>query len=309
MRCALMIAAACVACGCAHEQVADTGFHPTVDQPEYPRGSGPLVLIDEAHHNFHTASGRYRAFVELLEGDGYVVQPCDEPFGPEVLAEARILVIANALHESDVEQWALPNPSAFTPAEIEAVVAWVEQGGALMLIADHMPFPGAADELGRALGFEFSNGFAMIPGDTGPARFGRDDGSLAAHPITDGREPRERVDQVLSFTGQAFRSPEGAEPLMVLGDGFVSLEPAVAWEFDERTPRVDVAGHHQGAVMIRGQGRVAVFGEAAMFTAQRAAPDGAPMGLNAEGAEQNAQLALNVIHWLSGLLDRPVTAR
>ena len=157
--------------------------------------------------------------------------------------------------------------------------------------------------LAAALGFEFRNGFAMVPDRKGPDPFRRDDGSLVRHPITDGRQPRERVDQVLSFTGQAFRSPDEAEPLMVLGPGFVSLEPEEAWEFDDQTPRVDVAGYHQGAVLSRGQGRVAVFGEAAMFTAQRTAGEGRPMGMNADGAEHNAQFALNVVHWLSGLLD------
>lgn len=303
MRLLVTLIWALVACGCSRDQVADTAFHPTIDRPEFPRGKGPLVLFDEAHNNFHTAAGRYRAFAELLEGDGYVVRPSPEPFSAEILDEARILVIANALHESDVEEWVLPNPSAFTPAEITAVVAWIEQGGALMLMADHMPFPGAAADLAAAFGFEFRNGFAVIPDHKGPAAFRRDDGSLAAHPITDGRRPGERIDQVLSFTGQAFRSPAEARPLMILGPGFVSLEPETAWEFDDETRRVEVGGYHQGAVLEFGQGRLAVFGEAAMFTAQRSAGEGAPMGMNADGAEHNAQLALNVIHWLSGRYD------
>jgi hypothetical protein len=297
----LVLVVSCASC--AHEQVADATFRPAVEQPEFAPGTGPVVFVDEAHYNYHTASGRYRAFVELLEGDGYEVRPCDDPFSAEVLTEAQILVIANALHESDVNRWILPNPSAFTLGEIDAVFDWVEQGGSLMLIADHMPFPGAAEDLGAAFGFEFRNGFAMVPDHTGPDEFRRDDGSLAVHPITDGRMPRERVDQVLSFTGQAFVSPAEAEPLLILGDGFLSLEPEKAWVFDHRTRRVDAAGMHQGAVVTVGLGRVAVFGEAAMFTAQRAASHRAPMGLNAPGAERNAQLALNVAHWLSGLYD------
>ena len=47
-----------------------------------------------------------------------------------------------------------------------------------------------------------------------------------------------------------------------------------------------------------GRGRVAVFGEAAMFSAQLAGPK-QPMGMNAPQAEQNHQLLLNVMHWLS----------
>ena len=58
----------------------------------------------------------------------------------------------------------------------------------------------------------------------------------------------------------------------------------------------------QGAVLEYGEGRVAVFGEAAMFSAQLGGEDRIPAGMNAEGAEQNHQLLLNVMHWLSGLL-------
>jgi hypothetical protein len=48
-----------------------------------------------------------------------------------------------------------------------------------------------------------------------------------------------------------------------------------------------------------GKGRVAVFGEAAMFSAQLAGRGGAPMGMNAPEAAQNYKLLLNVLHWLS----------
>ena len=47
-------------------------------------------------------------------------------------------------------------------------------------------------------------------------------------------------------------------------------------------------------------GRVAVFGEAAMFTAQLAGPNAAPMGMNAPIAGQNARFALHVMRWLAG---------
>jgi hypothetical protein len=54
--------------------------------------------------------------------------------------------------------------------------------------------------------------------------------------------------------------------------------------------------------MRAGEGRVAMFGEAAMFTAQLRS-DGSKMGMNAPYAEQNYKFLLNVSHWLSGLLD------
>jgi len=47
-----------------------------------------------------------------------------------------------------------------------------------------------------------------------------------------------------------------------------------------------------------GKGRVVIFGEAAMFTAQLQGPDRRPMGMNQPTAKQNPQFLLNVIHWL-----------
>ncbi|HET9010982.1 MAG TPA: hypothetical protein VFN38_04170, partial [Gemmatimonadaceae bacterium] len=60
----------------------------------------------------------------------------------------------------------------------------------------------------------------------------------------------------------------------------------------------------QGATLQLGRGRVAIFGEAAMFSAQVAGPRREPMGMNAPAAGQNAQFVLNTMHWLSGLVSR-----
>jgi hypothetical protein len=50
-----------------------------------------------------------------------------------------------------------------------------------------------------------------------------------------------------------------------------------------------------------GQGRVAVFGEAAMFSAQVVGPDKRPIGMNAPDARDNSRFALNLLHWLSAV--------
>ena len=50
-----------------------------------------------------------------------------------------------------------------------------------------------------------------------------------------------------------------------------------------------------------GKGRVVVLGEAAMLSAQVTGPDKSPMGMNAPGND-NKQVALNIMHWLSGAL-------
>jgi uncharacterized protein (DUF2249 family) len=284
------------------QQVADTAFSPPIPSPAYPPRGGPVVMVDEAHNNFHTASGRYLPFAELLRRDGYVVVPSREPFIATSLKRGAILVIANAVAAQNVNNPTLPTPSAFTPAEISAVRAWVAEGGSLLLIADHMPWPGAANELAAAFGARWSNGFAMEGKNDGPMIFRRDDGSLTKHAITRGRRSGEQVERVATFTGSAFRLETKAEPLLVLRASVESLEPQTAGVFTPETKRVPVKGWYQGAVLRHGKGRVALFGEAAMFTAQLAGPGRLPMGMNAPTADQNAQFLLNVLHWLSGKL-------
>jgi hypothetical protein len=175
-----------------------------------------------------------------------------------------------------------------------------------------MPFPGAAGDLGRAFGVEFSNGFAGLKDETGarppfigPMAFTIANGTLKKGPWSEGRSAQERVESVMTFTGSAFYPGPKVTPVLVLPGGFVSLTPEGAFQFKPETPRVPVAGWCQGAVLSAGKGRVAIFGEAAMFTAQLAGPAKNPMGMNAPEAKENYQFLLNVIHWLSSVAGMP----
>jgi len=287
------------------QQVGDKDFNVKAADPAYPHGMGPIVLIDEAHHNFHTMDGRYKPFAQFLESDGYVVRKSDKPFTEESLKNGDILVIANALSKENEEEWAMPMYPAFTKDEVTVVADWVKNGGSLFLIADHMPFPGVAADLARAFGVEFNNGFAFTEDPNlrrGPMIFRRDDGSVKDHAITRGRSSAERIDSVATFTGQAFQPCQDDNRLLEFGLGVVSLMPEVAWEFSEKTPKISVTGWCQGAAKQFGKGRVVVFGEAAMFTSQVAGND-ITVGMRSPEAGQNAQLLLNIMHWLSGLIE------
>ena len=280
------------------QQVADSAYSPLLPHPDYPPGKGPVICIDEGHFNFHTKEGRYYPFARLLERDGYLVESTAADFSDSSLRGCRVLVIANALNEANTEDWYLPTPSAFTPPEIVAVKEWVEQGGSLFLIADHMPFAGAASDLATAFGFGFTNGFATDTAHPGPTTFSLENQMLISSEITRGRDAGDSVNKVVSFTGQAFRIPEKAQPVLVFSDGYLNLLPDTAWVFDKTTRIEPIAGWSQGAVMEYGRGRLAVFGEAAMFSAQLAGPNRFPAGMNAPYADQNYRLLLNVIRWL-----------
>lgn len=285
------------------QQVADPDFNPPILKPAYKVNKGPVVLIDEAHFNFHTVSGRYQPFAEFLRRDGYVVKGSTAKFSKESLKEAKILVIANALAERNKEDWSLPTPSAFTDEEIVALRNWVKKGGSLLLIADHMPFPGAAEKLAAEFGIKYINGFARNTKAQGnPDVFSLANKMLMPHAILNGRNENEKVDSVTTFTGSAFQIEKGGNPLFVFGDDYISLNPQEAWEFDDKTPKTEIKGWLQGATLKFGKGRIAVFGEAAMFSAQVAGAQRNKVGMNSPNAKQNPQFLLNVIHWLSGLL-------
>lgn len=277
----------------ARQQAADPDVDTSVAKPAYPQGKGPRLAIDGGHNNFHTVDGRFAPFAAVARADGYRVSGLTGPLSAQSLAEVDLLVVANPLAAVNVGDWSLPNPGAYTPEEAAAVKAWVEAGGALLLIADHMPFPGGAEPLAKAFGFDFDNGFAQKTGG-GPEFFQRADGSLLDHPITRG------IDRVQSFTGSSFRAPPQAQPLLVLRGGWSVAMPQKAWVFDDKTPRHDGEGLLRGAALSAGKGRVVTMGEAAMFTAQLAGPQGRKMGFNAPTASQNKAFLLNVLRWLSG---------
>lgn len=250
-----------------------------------------VICIDEGHNNRFTLEGRFAMAADIWRRDGFAVRSSTSTFSSVALRACNILVIANALHERNIDDWSLPTPSAFTPEEIDAVRAWVEAGGALLLFADHMPMPGAAADLASAFGVRFTNGFARdTAAESGTIAFRRSDGNLKPHPVTDGRSATERLDSVITYTGQAFLADGRFDPLLVIPAGIVSLLPQVAWQFPEGTPTIPARGWLQGAAASLGRGRLVVFGEAAQF---RPSEDGV------SPRAQNGRLIRNVMLWLA----------
>ena len=282
----------------AGQQSSDPEFNTTVAQPAYKKNY-PRVLFDEAHNNFHTTTGRYKPFVDLISSDGYNVVPGRKVFAKPTLSTFKILVIANALGAEDIDEDGAERP-AFTEEECDVVREWVKNGGSLLLIADHAPFGAAAESLGKRFGVEMSKGYTFDPeNDFAASRpstllFSRENKRLLDHPITNGRNAGERINRVITFTGQSLQGPEGSSVLLLLS------QTARDKPDRESDPSVSAAGRAQGIAFKFGKGRVVVLGEAAMLSAQLAGAERAPMGMNVPGSD-NRQLALNIMHWLSGL--------
>lgn len=322
------------------QQLADPNFDANITRPAYTKNH-PKILFDEAHNNFHTSTGRYKPFADLITNDGYGVTPNKERFQKRILDGYSILVIANAL---GAERQNMPEASrpAFTEEECDAVRDWVRAGGSLLLIADHAPFGAAAENLARRFGVDMSKGRASDPANYDPETgnmsflvFSRSNSLIADHPIMRGREASERINRVITFTGQSLKGPAGSVALLRLADTAIDLTRPTEGEADTARPidrlpdgtplppgaRVrtspsgragtSAAGRAQALAFDFGQGRVVALGEAAMLSAQVVRGPAAQlmgreefqMGMNRKGID-NRQLALNIMHWLSRLLSK-----
>ena len=308
----------------------DLHYDASVTHPAYV-SSHPRILFDAAHRNFHLPDGRYRPFAELIRNDGYRIATNDRPFGPDVLAGSDVLVVANA-QGADA-----PEAAAFTEAECRAVADWVRGGGSLLLISDHAPFGGAAAPLASAFGVDMSKGVTIDPDHKDPDSlnptfilYTREARMLGAHPILEGRNAAERIERVMTFSGQSLRGPEGSTILLALGPAAVDRQQptqaeiraavAAAREQAQRagqaapgqvrmqlhSPPVSAAGRGQAVAFGFGRGRVVVLGEAALLSAQYVDMPPLnrlhyPVGLNHPGLD-NRQFALNLMHWLTRLI-------
>ncbi|MEQ9468728.1 MAG: hypothetical protein RLN88_15065 [Ekhidna sp.] len=279
----------------------DTTFRVDVMRPMFVE-SQPKVLIDEAHNNLHRKETGLFALTRMMESDGAMVESNHKKFTAEILDGYDILIIANALHVSNVGNWQNPCPSAFSKKEIDVIVDFVNGGGALLLVADHMPYGGAAQDLAKKFGVDWNNGFAIRQGQHWPPSvFDRKDNMVLDSPVTTDSDYSKEISYIASFAGSVFKVPENAQPFMVYDDSHIILMPDIAWQFSEETKNENSNGWVQGACMEYGKGRIVFLGEAAMITAQLGDSDHKVGMNNKEDAPENTQLALNIFRYLAAL--------
>lgn len=272
--------------GRAEIKVREDWYTITVPDPMYEFDRGPIILFDQGHSHRLALAMHYKIFGELLKKDGCRMAAFEKKFTMEELQKGKILVIANAgnkIHSGATG--ALPA----TNEEIAIICEWVRNGGALLFIADGMA--GDAQALAAAFGIRFCEGsMSNIIFTRGQATM------LVDHEVTNGRNRDEKIDSVTTFGGQVFEGPKTAIPILLFG-------PNSRCERQMKDgSRIPVGkGFLQGAVMKWGKGRIAVFGEAMMFTVEGGGNlTGKFYGMNVRSSPQNAQFLLNVIHWLDG---------
>ena len=107
-------------------------------------------------------------------------------------------------------------------------------GGSLLLIADHAPFGAAAETLAKRFGLDMSKGHTMDMNnydqeDENQNRtflvFSRDNKLLIEHAITRGHDAAERINRVVTFTGQSLKGPEGSTAFLKLSETAQDRQP------------------------------------------------------------------------------------
>ncbi len=293
----------------------DPAFRPHVENPAYQK-NGPQVLFDEAHFNAYTADERYKAFVQLITRDGYIVSPTRDVFTQEHLRNYDILIIAGARGaDGSCSQrvWigldrCPAAQRAFTVAETDVVRDWVHDGGALLLASDAFPVGTAMKGLATEFGLEITGGQILDWENSYPGssiewiEFSREKGTLIDHPITAGRGSTERVDRVLTFGSHSVRGAEEPDGFLRLVSPAMELLPGHAQGDTILAKTITVAGSMQGIALQFGEGRVVILGDADALTSQLLPDREKPMGLDFPEGFDNRQLVLNIMHWLSGLL-------
>ena len=303
----IVLAIGCLAGSAVAQQVGDESYAPTVKNPAFA-ATKPTILFDAAHNNIHVVEGEgnerrrrtYLPFKRLAEADGYTVRTAWARITPKALRDVAILAIVNPVAVPDIPETTPEemNEPAFCGDEIAAIRDFVEGGGALLLIADHYPIGGAASELAAAFGVQMGNGHVEDPAhddvETDSMLFTGD--ALGNHPILTGRDETERIRRVGTFTGQSLVGPPDSEILLRLG------REAVEEASTGNKVKAPVGGRAQALALKRGRGRVVVLGEAAMLTSQLSGAEKVRWGGLSNPKLDNEQLALNILHWLSGLI-------
>lgn len=294
------------------ERGADLDFDISIAKPALASRK-PKVIFDHGHNNVHSANGRFSPFANLLRSDGCNVRQTGTRLTADLLATCDLLVIVNARGPRGHH-----DAPAFMPDEIADIKAWVRGGGALLLVADHHPCAPAAADLAAAFDVKMiggwyedeQNAFAGTA-DSGAIAFRRERDGLGRHVILDGAGADDRIDTVVTFTGQSLAPPANAVVLLKCAGSALDKLPigsksetrggVTTTTFETRDTTAE--GHCQALALEFGGGRVVMVGEAAMLSAQLDSQSGLRFGMNVPGCD-NRPFVLNSVRWLLRALEQ-----
>ncbi|MFK7901331.1 MAG: hypothetical protein AB8B49_00650 [Nitratireductor sp.] len=284
------------------QQVAIEGFSFENQNPAWEQGSGPKVLIDRAVSPY-VQRGSFEPFKILAQTDGYQISYLDENLSKDTLDKLDILVIPNAYTKDFINFSTLDAPSVYTDAQIDEIKNWVQEGGSMLVLADHSPFAGGTIKLAEAFGFTYMTGHTLNKSSLSSRvnvliDFSRENGLLADHPITNGSTGRQKITHFFAFGGQAIIAAPESTSILTTPDHFETLLGFSASRDFFTAPRLPTGGQSQGAAMEFGKGRVMFMGETGGFTAQILNNTEA-YGFQSEEADENKEFILATLRWLA----------
>lgn len=294
--------------GC-DKQKADLSVDTSVANPAFTK-IHPRVLFDEAHNNSSTSTGLYEPYINIIKNDGYKVDINRDPIEREALNNYDILVIVNAKGEKHKFD------PAFTKNEQTDIYNWVIEGGSLLLIADHYPFGSAVADLSEKFGVIMNKGevydslnYDTTSTDKAQLVFSDENDLLPVSSIKNGRNSNEIIHKVITFTGQSLYIADTNFIILKLSETAKDIIPDSTWDeksliiftttYTRFSDPVPSKGNAQCVAKKAGKGRVVILGDAAVLTAQIF--ENVRFGID-DTRNDNKQFALNIMHWLSNIL-------
>lgn len=284
------------------QQRAIEGFSFNNTSPAWDKGKGPKVIIHRAVSPY-AQRGSFDPFKILSTSDGLTVNYLDRAIDKVTLSNTAILVIPNA-YTNDYRQYStLEAPSVYSDVEIALIKNWVQEGGSLLVLADHSPFAGGTIKLADAFGFSYMTGHTLNKSSLSNRvnvniDFSRENGLLADHPITNGSTGRKKISHYFAFGGQAIIAAKGAASILTTPNHFETMLGFSAKNDFYSAPRLPTGGQSQGAAMDYGKGRLVIMGETGGFTAQIIAGR-VPFGFENPEADENKEFILATMRWLA----------
>lgn len=187
-----------------------------------------------------------------------------------------------------------------------------KKGGSLLYGIDHSPYNYAGEKLLRRLGVEISFGvvedsvYSEAGIEKGPEGrratlvFSRKNGLLGNHAIMNGRNSNERINRIAVSSGQSIKPPKGSSVLLKLSASAYNAGVGSVAAY-----RKSLGAYNASAIgFTLGAGRVVITSDCSMWTAQLVTLNDKwiEFGMARQDLD-NRQFALNVMHWLSHLIN------
>lgn len=285
------------------QMVNDSTFDASVKRPKFKKGKGPALLIDAAHHNFIVEMGLAKPLVDVATADGYRPSIDSSLFTKAYLSNYKIVVITPAMPFTFGSKKEVTTESTFTPAEIDALHDWVNNGGSLILLSEHAPIDKSMTPVLNKFGIQSSIGIVWdslncdktIPmkGFQTLLKFNKANGLLNTdHPITQGEQIGEQINAIVTYGGSGLTGPE-----------YTSLFTLSPSSEIKRWSGINPSGSatSQGLVGKVGKGKLVALGDCNGFTAMYINMGaGKKFFAGMQVSDHNwKQFVLNTLHWLS----------